>query len=345
MAVPYQTLESITRDYIVPEIVDQLKTKSPVIQRIMKRKKKLPGGMTIQQPVQYAYNTDAGAWKGGYSVMPFSSPEFVTKATHQWAFYQCPIVWAETDLLKNMGEPEVVDYAEALVENGIDSIMNSFTLDLFKDGSNNTVGAKTLDGFSAICTYNSDPSAGSYGNISRATSTGTKKSFTNNAWWNAQVAAVNAGSVTRWLGTFNFSNASTVIDMRKLNQMFLLLPETPDLFVCSLAVFGRIWDINQANEKIERGLSGNKGDSYDVGARFIMINGVPCVPDTYIDDDTKIYALNFNYMFLRTATDFEESETRKPTRQRVVGRYIYFDGQLTCSSPQKQGVITGATAQ
>ena len=345
MAVPYQTLESITRDYIVPEIVDQLKTKSPVIQRIMKRKKNLPGGMQIDQPVQYAYNTDSGAWKGGYAVMPFSSPEFVTKAVHQWSYYQCPVVWAETDLLKNMGEPQVVDYAEALVENGIDSIMNTFTLDLFKDGSNNSVGAKTLDGFSAIITYNADPAPSAYGGISRVSSTGTKQSFTNNAYWNGQSVAVNAGAVTRWLGSFNFSNASTVIDMRKLNQMFLLLPETPDLFVCSLPVFGRIWDMNNANEKIERGMTAVKGDSYDVGARFIMINGVPCVPDTYIDDPTKIYALNFNYMFLRTATDFEQSEPRTPTRQRVVGRYIFWDGQLTCSSPQKQGVITGATAQ
>lgn len=342
MAVPYKTLESITRNQIIPEIIDQLPTKSPLIERLMKRKKKLTG-MKVEQPIQYAYNTDAGAWKGGYAVMPFSTPEIITKAIHDWAYYQVPVVWSETDLLKNMGEEEICDYAEALVNNGLDSLKETFGRDLYKDGSTNTAGARTIDGLSAICTHNANPSPGAYGGIDRSSSTGSKSSYTGNAWFNAQVVAANAGAVTRWMGAFNFNNSSTVIDMRKMNQFFLLFPDEPDAFFTSFALFGRLWDLNQANEKVERGNGGR--DEYNVGARKIFINGKPVYPDSQIDDEGKIYGLNFNNLFLRTATDFEQSSPRVPTRQRIVGRYIFFDGQLTCSKPNNQGVITGATAQ
>ena len=342
MAVPYRTLETLTRNHIIPEVVDQLPTKSPLMERMLKRKRKMTG-LKVEQPVQYAYNPDAGAWRGGYAVMPFSTPEFATKATHEWTHYQVPAVWAETDLIKNMGEEEVADYGEAIVKNCVDSLMETFGRDLYKDGTANTAGAATIDGLAAICTHNSNPSPGNYGDIDRSSSTGSKSSYTGNAWWNAQVAACNAGSITRWMGTFNFSNSSTVIDMRKMNQFFLLFPEEPDAFFTSFALFGRLWDLNQANEKVERGNGGR--DEYNVGARKIFINGKPVYADSLIDDEGKIYGLNFNYLFLRVGTDFEQSAPRVPTRMRVVGRYIFFDGQMTCSRPNNQGVITGATAQ
>lgn len=342
MAVPYKTLETLTRNHIIPEIVDQIGAKSPLVERLMKRKKKLTG-LAIEQPIQYAYNPDAGAWKGGYSTLPLSTPEVITKMTHAWAYYQCSVAWAETDLLKNMGEEEVADYAETLVANGVDSIMESFGKDCYKDGSVNSIGARGLDGLSAICTHNANPSPGAYGGVDRSSSTGSRSSYTGNAWANAQVVAANAGAVTRWMGSFNFNNSSTVIDMRKMNQFFLLFPEQPDAFFTSFPLFGRLWDLSQANEKVERGNGGR--DEYNVGARKIFINGKPVYPDILIDNESKIYGLNFNNIFLRFATLFEQSQSRIPTRQRIQAKYIWFDGQITCSKPNNQGCITSATAQ
>ena len=55
MAVPYRTLETLTRNHIIPEVVDQLPTKSPLMERMLKRKRKMTG-LKVEQPVQYAYN-------------------------------------------------------------------------------------------------------------------------------------------------------------------------------------------------------------------------------------------------------------------------------------------------
>ncbi len=341
MAVPFKTLESITRNQIVPMVIDQLSFKSPLLERILKRKKKLTG-MRVEQPVEFARNPQAGAWSGGYAVLPFQTPEIITKAMHDYAYYQCPIVWAETDVLKNSGPEAIADYAEAITKNATKSLMETFGKDLYKDGSVNALGARTLDGLSAICTHNSNPAPGPYGGIDRVSSTGTRASYTNNAWWNAQVVAANAGAVTRWMGNFNFNNASTVIDMRKMNQFLLLFPELPDALYTSYALFGKLWDLNQANEKIERS---NGGDKYDVGARKIFINGVPVYPDILIDNENKIYGVSHDEITLRVSKDFEAGDMKRPTRQRIVGTHIFFDGQLTCAQPQMQGVMTGATAQ
>ena len=341
MAVPFKTLESITRNYIIPTVIDQLSVASPLMERILKRKKGLTG-MKVEQPVEFAYNPLAGAWQGGYAVLPFQTPEIITKAQHDYAYYQCPVVWAETDVLKNAGAEAIADYAEVITKNARKSMMETFGRDLYKDGSVNALGARTIDGLSAICTYNGNPAPGAYGGIDRSSSTGTRASYTNNAWWNAQVVAVNAGSVARWQGTFNFSNASTVIDMRKMNQFMLMFPEPPDAFYTSFPLFGKLWDLNQANEKIERS---NGGDKYDVGARKIFINGIPVFPDILIDNENKIYGISHDEITLRVSKDFEAGKMKNPTRQRIVGTHIFFDGQLTCGQPQMQGLMTGATAQ
>jgi hypothetical protein len=330
---------------IVPDVIDQFFTSSALLMRLLKRKK-FASGSKIQQPIMYARNSEAGAWQGGFATLPAGQPEIVTKAEHNWAYYQCPIVYAETDKLKNMGAEEVADLAETVAQNALMSLKDTMGQEIYGDGSNNSLhGAKTLDGLSAIITHNANPSPGSYGNISRSSSTGPKSSFTGNAWWNGQSVAVNAGAVTRWTGAYNFSNASTVIDINKMNQMFTLCSvgdEAPDLIVMHPSIFAKLWSLLQANERITAGDS----DVYKAGFRFIMLNGVPCVPDQNIDDAGKIYFLNTKYLFWRPSksSDFVQTPLRVPSRQRIAIKYIFWDGNMTCSSPRMQGVLTGCTA-
>lgn len=341
MTVPYDTLQTVTRNQIIPEVIDQLPTTSILLDRLMKRKKTLTGEY-VEQPVQYQYSSTGGAWNGGYNELDLEGQEFLTKAKHPWSHYQQPVVWAETDLMKNMGESQIIDYAEALAEAALKGLRETFGRDLFKDGSLNAKNARTVDGLSAVITRNGNPSVGSYGQISRSSSTGTRSSYTNNAWWNGMSFAVNEGAFQTWTGSFNISNSSTVLDLRKMNQMYIMLPEPPDIYITSLALFGRLWDLIQANERIKGG-----EETGVAGFKFIMINGTPCVADTLIDNENKVYALNFKYFFMRLGKggDFAQSGPRTPTRMRVVGRFIWIDGNLTCSRPNCQGVMTSATAQ
>ena len=70
---------------------------------------------------------------------------------------KCPPCGLKPTSSKNMGEEEVADYADAIVKNCVDSLMETFGRDLYKDGTANTAGAATIDGLAAICTHNSNP--------------------------------------------------------------------------------------------------------------------------------------------------------------------------------------------
>lgn len=343
MANPFTMLDTVTREDIIPEVEDAFFNTSVLLKRLQKRKKYVEGGAVIQQPIQYASNPDAGAWGGGYGTLPLSQYDVLTKASFKWAYYQVPISYAETDRIKNMGKAEVVDLAESIADNALQSLRDTLGKDLYKDGSNNAGGFKTIDGLSAVLTYNGNPSPGAYGGISRASSSGTQSSFTGNAWWNGTTAAINAGSTNFWVGNFVISNASTTLDLNKVNQMYTALmvaDDAPDLIVTSPALFAKFWQLIQANERIpggeETGLAGFK---------YIMLNGTPVVPDSNIDDPGKIYFLNTKYLFWRPSrvSDFVNSGIRKPSRMRVAVSYIFWDGNMTCSNPRMLGMYTGVT--
>lgn len=343
MATPFTMLDTVTREDIMPEVEDAFFNTSVLWKRLQKRKRPLDGGALIEQPIQYAGNPDAGAWGGGYSTLPLSQYDVLTKAYFRWAYYVVPMTYAETDIIKNMGSSKIVDLAETVGENALQSLRDTFGKDIYKDGSNNTAGFKTIDGLSSVLTYNGNPAPGSYGGISRATSTGTQSSFTGNAWWNGTVASINQGSRDFWVGNFNVNNASTVLDLNKVNQIYTALmvaDDAPDLIVCAPALFAKFWQLIQTNERIpggeETGLAGFK---------YIMLNGTPIVPDANIDDAGKVYFLNTKYLFLRPSriSDFKNSGIRKPTRMRVAVSYIFWDGNFTCSNPRMQGLLTGCT--
>lgn len=345
MAAGLNTLEALTREFVDKQVVDNFFTSSALIYKLMKSKRAVDGGLTIEQPITYGTNPDAGAWGGNFEELPMSQPNIAGRASFAWTYYQVPIVYSETDKLKNMGSSGVADLVETIAQNALQSLKDTMGQDIYGDGSNNALGKKRIDGLSAVITHNSNPSAGAYGGLTRASSTGSKSSFTGNAWWNGVPVASNAGSVTRWTGTFNISNASTQLDLNKLNQLFVMLSvgdDAPDLIVMGPALFARVWQLIQGNEH----RTNLQSDTGMTGFRYIMFNGVPITVDHNIDDPGKIYILNTKYLFWRPhrQSDFVRSPLRIPHRQRIFATYIFWDGNMTCSRPNMQGCMTGATA-
>lgn len=343
MATPFTMLDTITREEINPEVIETFFNSTVLLKRISKRKRPIAGGDVIEQPVMYASNPDAGAWGGGYNTLPMAQYDFITKARFNWAHYVVPQSYAETDKIKNMGPQEVVDLAEAVGENSLQSLKDTFGKDIYKDGANNANGYKTIDGLSAALTYNANPTPGSYGGISRASSSGTQQSYTNNAWWNGNVAANNQGSRDFWVGNMNISNAATTMDLGKLNQIYTLLmvsDEAPDLIVMAPKLFAKLWQLVQTNERIKGG-----EETQGTGMRYILFNGTPCIPDSNINNDGYIFFLNTKYIFWRPSkySDFLSSGIRKPSRQRVCISYIFWDGNMIVSNPRMLALLTGVT--
>lgn len=343
MATPYTMLDTITREEIIPEVVDAFFNSSVLLKRISKRKKPVSGGKLIEQPVQYTNNPDAGAWSGGFGTLPLSQYDVLTKAAFAWAHYVTPVTYAETDKIKNMGPNQIVDLAEAIAENALQSLRDTLGKDVYKDGSNNAAGYKTIDGLSAALTYNGNPASGAYGGIDRTNASGTQQSFTGNGWWNGSVTAINNGVTNFWVGQFNFSNANTTLDLNRMNQMFaslMVADDAPDLIVMAPQLFAKMWQLIQVNERIPGG-----EETGEAGFRYVMFNGTPCVPDANVNNQTTVWFLNTKYIFWRPSeySDFLNSGIRKPSRMRVAVSYIFWDGNMTVSNPRMLGALTSVT--
>ena len=343
MAAGLSTLEALTREFVDKDVFDNFFTSSALLYKLMKNKRTLDGGTTIDQPIFFGMNTDSGAWNGGFDELPMSQANIAGRASHSWTHYVTDIVYAETDKLKNSGKVAIADMVEAIARNALDSLKETIGRDIYLDGSNNARGARRLDGLSSIITTNGNPAPGPYGGISRSSSVGTKQSFTGNAWWNGTAFTVNGGAQTVWTGAYNISTSSTQPDLQKLNQMFVSLSvgdDAPDLIVMGPSLFSRFWQLIQTNERFKPG-----EDTGMTGFRYIIFNGVPITVDHNIDDPSKVYMLNTKYLFWRPASgsDMTRSPLRVPHRQRVAVSYIFWDGQMTCARPNMQGMMSGFT--
>lgn len=344
MAAGLQMLEALTREFIDGEVMDQYFLSNAFFNRLVKNKRPVSGGLTIEQPIYYAPNPDAGAWGGGFEELPMSQPNLAGRAAWNWCHYMVPIVYSETDRLKNMGPEGIADMVEGIAQNALRTLKNTIGVDLYSDGSNNAAGKKRIDGLMAIITTNANPSPGAYGGITRASSSGSQSSYTGNAWWNGSPVASNAGAITRWTGTYTISNSSTQLDLMKLCQLMTITTvdgDGPDLIVMHPAMFTRVWQLIQANEH-RNDLSSDTGRA---GFKYIVFNGVMITVDHNIDDAAKIYCLNTKYLAWRPHknSDFVRDPLRRPHRQRIAASYIFFDGNLTCNLPRAQAVMTGAT--
>lgn len=342
MATPFTMLDTITREEIMPTLEDVFFNRNILWKTLKDRERPLSGGDVIEQPVMYRSNPDAGAWGGGYETLPLNQHDFITKAQHGWAHYVVPLSYAETDQIKNMGDAQIIDLAEATATNGLQTLRETLGTDLYADGSNNAKGKKRFDGLGAILTRNGNPAPGSYGGISRTSSNETRGTYTNtNSWWNAMTTAIDGGAVNFWTGQFTFSNSTNVLDLFRFNLLYVALvsrdDDGPDIIVTSPVIFAKLWQLVQVNERIKGGEETGKA-----GSKYIMINGTAVISDTYIDAATKIIMLNSRYIFLRPSkvSNFKNSGVRKPSRMRIVASYIFWDGNLTCSHPGAQGQLT-----
>ena len=58
--VDYDRVTAITREKILPKLVDQIVKDHPILSRLLSKAEKATGGHRIEQPVRYANSTQGG---------------------------------------------------------------------------------------------------------------------------------------------------------------------------------------------------------------------------------------------------------------------------------------------
>jgi len=166
VALTYNDISATTTNYIIPEIVDEYYKVSPVFTLIFKSEgqKSFPGGLQIQQPIQYA-PLKAGAFAPG-GTFDISYVQTDTAMTFNVKFYYANVTIRATDLALNRGSVAKMSYVEEKMINGSQALVQALATDFFADGQGTVSSQIALDGI--LAGYDDGSNYPSYGGISRA---------------------------------------------------------------------------------------------------------------------------------------------------------------------------------
>ena len=166
MALNINDISAVTKQEIVPEIVDEYYKVSPVLVLIFKGEtvKPFPGGLYIQQPIQYA-PLKAGPFAPG-STFDISYVQTDTAMTFAVKFYYANVTIQGTQLPLNMGSNAVMSFVEEKMVNGSQALAQALATDIYLDGQGTVSSQIALDGL--LAGYDDGTNYPTYGGIARA---------------------------------------------------------------------------------------------------------------------------------------------------------------------------------
>jgi hypothetical protein len=316
----YNNLTSITREKVLPKIVDQIGKDHPLLGRFFNSAKQWSGGTTIQQPVKYRHNSQGGSYSG---LELLDTGQEKTRTRAKWEVKQVyqPIVLSNIDLAKNGGE-KVADLMDTEMQEAHSSLEDKFCTQFFGDGTGN--GSKDITGL--IAAIDDSTNVDTYGDIVRSTYT----------WWKSNYTAA--------VGSLMLSDLATMYDSCKSGQ------DSPSILATTETVWSAYEALLQPQVRFQSEASGyNSGDG---GMKALSFRGTPMIADEYCTSGY-MYFINEKYLDLyfmkhpKHSTDgrgFTVTPLREPTNQDGQVGFILWYGNLINTQPRKSGVLRGVTA-
>ncbi len=297
------------------EIKDNLSNRNALLKYMMKRgnKRTEDGGLTIVTPLEYAANSTYQRYSD-WDTLNIAASDVISAAEYQWRQVALNVVASGRELRINNGDTRIVNLAKSRIKNAIHTFNNSFSSDLYSDGT----ATNQINGLQALV---SDDGTGTVGGIVSGTYT----------FWKNKFFDCSAESVT--------SSAATIENSMML-PLWLELdfgPEDqPDLIVMGNTYY-KYFESSQVSikrymdsEKASGGLVTLKYKNADV--TFDGNSGISA---------TRAYFLNTNYLELvvHQDADLEVMDEARPINQDGVVIPILWMGNLSCSNRSRQGVI------
>jgi hypothetical protein len=236
MALTYNDISAVTTSHIIPEIVDEYYKVSPVFTLIFKGEgqKAFPGGLQIQQPIQYA-PLKAGAFAPG-STFDISYVQTDTAMAFNVKFYYANVTLRDTDMVLNRGSDAVIPYVQEKMVNGSQALVQALISDFYGDGQGTVTSQIALDGI--LAGYDDGTNYPSYGGISRA-AIGSGANTGINGYYQNVAGPLSLTALQKAYGQATFGNhqpnllatTQTIYNgiFNKLTPMQRVTDATPDL--------------------------------------------------------------------------------------------------------------------
>ena len=318
MASPNSTFtELVTSTFrkVRKDVKDNLSNRNALLKHIYKRGnyRTEDGGLTIVCPLDYTTNSTYQRYSD-WDLLNIAQSDVISAAEYQWRQIAVNVVASGREQRINSGESRIFSLAKAKMKNAIRTFNNSFSSDLYSDGT----ATNQINGLQALV---ADAGTGTVGGINSS-------SF---SFWQNTISDCSANSVT---------SSATTIENSMMLPLWLNLDrgpdDQPDLIVMDNTYY-RYFEASQTS--IKRYMDASNANGGLVSLKYknadVYFDGNSGIPSSHA------YFLNTNYIELvvHRDADMEVLEDQRPINQDGSVIPILWMGNLTLANRKMQGVI------
>lgn len=279
------------------------------------RKKKVNGGLTIVQPIEYAENQTYQRFSG-YDLLNVGASDVITSVEYPWRQIAIVVTANGQELRLSSGDSQIVALVAQRIENAKRSFKNNFSYDMYSDGTlpNQITGLQALV---------SDTGTGTLGGIDSNTWT-----FWRNAVQSAAAPLQGGAAITVGPSTMESLWLPLWMELSEGD-------DKPDLIVCSNNYFQHY---ENSQLSLKRYTSADEGKGGFVSMKYktadVIYDGGSGIPDSHA------YFLNTDYIQLcvHPEADLTQMDSRTPVQQDASVTPMLWMGNLITTNRRRQGV-------
>jgi hypothetical protein len=318
MATPIGTNEvnSISRRYIYPTLVDNVYRSNVMFFRANARNKKiLQGGLQIEVPLVYSAFA-AGGFYQGFDLLDVSPSDTVKNAAFDWKQAYVPVSVDGLTLIRADSPEAVVNFLAFYFEQAQTQLADNLGGGIWSDVVTNN---KAIDGLKGA--IDDGTVATTYGGLSR----------TSNTWWKSQIDST--------------TTATGLTAMQKLFGSATEGARHPTIIVTTQAIYNFYWGLNTSGQAFPVQPTGHDEQLAQSGFTNLLFNSVPVLVDSHVPAN-HMFMINedYVYLFVNPRADFTMKDFREPVNQDAMTSLILWAGNLVLSNCQRQAKFTALTS-
>ena len=299
------------------DVVDAVSNHNALYRRIKQKGgiRKLDGGISITQPLDYAQNTTYTRYSG-FDPLNVAASDVLSAAEFPWRQIAVNVAASGLEIRSTSGENQIIDFVKAKVKNAQRTFANGLSQDIYSDGT----ATNQINGIQALI---SDAGTGTVGGINSTTFT----------FWKSIVQSAAAPLI----GSAITPSATTMeLFFGQLYNALTRGTDKPDLIVASLDYF-TFYETSQTSLKRYA-----TNDEAQGGFISLKYKGADVMFDTAASGipNAHAYFINSDYfkMCVHQDANMEIMPELKSVNQDAITIPILFQGNLVITNRALNGV-------
>ena len=306
MALTYDQINGITERKFLKKLVDNIYDSNVLLKKMKAGEayRKVDGGTSIMQPLEYAQISAAGTYSGT-DLLSTTDSESYTSAEFQWKQYYANISITGLDKLKNSGDAQVIDFVKSKVQSAEKTLAQLLGDGLYSAGTD----SKALVGLRYV-----HANSNTVGGIAQS----------SYSWWNTQ-----KDSTTTTL---------SIAAMQAVDNNCTVDGESPDLITCTRSIYNAFYGLLQPQQRF------TDNGKASAGFTNLMFNSKPVVVDSKCPTSHMFFHnMNYMALQVHKDADMKFLPFARNLNQDLESAKVLWAGALCYSNLRFLGSLTAIT--